>query len=236
MQTSSGHNIFSGLVRGFIDFIYPPICIVSENRLPEGNSNNFVDDKILNNLETVDNYTLIKIASKLLCKSVYSKYTFENEGDLQTIIHHLKYKKMSKLGIMLGSILAEELNQIQNISDYILVPVPLHPVKEKERGYNQSVFIAKGISEKLGIPVRINLVQRIRNTPSQTLLTGTQRENNVKDAFRINEKSVSEYEGNPVLIVDDVITTGSTVNEVTKVLINEIGVSKISAVSIAIAV
>lgn len=231
-----GGNIAKNFVHDVIDFIYPPICIVSETRLPEGNSNNFVSDNVLTNLETVDNYTLIQTAGKLLCRRVYSKYIFENDSDLQTIVHHLKYKKMDRLGLLFGEILSDELKYIDNISDYIIIPVPLHPVKEKERGYNQADFIAKGISSKLGIPVQNGFVKRIRNTPSQTLLTGTQREQNVKDAFSINEKNIGDYNGSPVIIVDDVITTGSTVNEVTKVLSNGLGVKNIIVASIAIAV
>lgn len=233
---NAGQNIAKIFARDIVDFIYPPICIVSEARLPEGNSNNFVSDEVLNKLEIADNYTLIKASQKLLCKKVYSKFIFEDDSDLQTIIHHLKYKKMNRLGILLGEILSEELKFISDISDYTIIPVPLHPVKEKERGYNQSVYIAKGISSKLGIPVQDKLVKRIRNTPSQTLLTGSQREKNVMDAFCINDKSFGDYDGRPVLILDDVITTGSTVNEVTKVVTNDLGVKEVIVASIAIAV
>jgi len=223
------------LFNDLLDFLYPPICIVTSNKLPKSNSNNFVDDNILKSLTTIDKHSLNQISAKLLCDKVISLFRFEDGSDLQTIIHHLKYTKMSKLGFVLGSLLASELSTLDEIGSYVLLPVPLHKLKEKERGYNQSEFIARGISKVLNIDVNVDLVKRTKYTQSQTKLNQTERELNVMDAFTLTNPQKSSHDVKNVIIIDDVITTGATINEVTKVLRNKTGINKIVAASIAIA-
>lgn len=142
---------------------------------------------------------------------------------------------MSKLGFVLGSLLASELSTLDEIGSYVLLPVPLHKLKEKERGYNQSEFIARGISKVLNIDVNVDLVKRTKYTQSQTKLNQTERELNVMDAFTLTNPQKSSHDVKNVIIIDDVITTGATINEVTKVLRNKTGINKIVAASIAIA-
>lgn len=143
--------------------------------------------------------------------------------------------KMSKLGFVLGSLLASELSTLDEIGSYVLLPVPLHKLKEKERGYNQSEFIARGISKVLNIDVNVDLVKRTKYTQSQTKLNQTERELNVMDAFTLTNPQKSSHDVKNVIIIDDVITTGATINEVTKVLRNKTGINKIVAASISIA-
>lgn len=142
---------------------------------------------------------------------------------------------MSKLGFVLGSLLASELSTLDEIGSYVLLPVPLHKLKEKERGYNQSEFIARGISKVLNIDVNVDLVKRTKYTQSQTKLNQTERELNVMDAFTLTNPQKSSHDVKNVIIIDDVITTGATINEVTKVLRNKTGINKIVAASISIA-
>ncbi|HCA78588.1 MAG TPA: hypothetical protein DEP53_02525, partial [Bacteroidetes bacterium] len=96
-----------------------------------------------------------------------------------------------------------------------VVPVPLHKRKLRERGFNQSLLIARGISGVLGIPVRADLVRRTRWTQTQTALSKEERKQNVEDAFECGETNL---QGLCVIVVDDVITTGATIEAVARAL------------------
>ena len=114
----------------------------------------------------------------------------------------------------------------------MLLPVPLHQLKKAERGYNQSLYIAKGLSKLLKIPLGVRIFQRKRYTQSQTSMNFIERQENIKEAFNI--KSDKKIKGKNILLVDDVITTGATISECGKVLLNG-GANRIYAASIAIA-
>lgn len=100
--------------------------------------------------------------------------------------------------------------------DYV-VPVPLYPRKRRERTYNQSGLLGGALAERLGRPVR-HLLCRIRETPTQTRLTARERAKNVRGAFQLRGWVGTRVEGKRILLVDDVMTTGSTVNECARVL------------------
>jgi ComF family protein len=91
----------------------------------------------------------------------------------------------------------------------IIVPVPLHPARLRERGYNQSASVAKGLSRVLGVPTCADAAARTRNTATQTSLDRRRRRENVAGAFRVRRPDL--VRGGNILIVDDVITTGATV-------------------------
>jgi ComF family protein len=109
-----------------------------------------------------------------------------------------------------------------------LVPVPLHPHRLQERGYNQALEIARLLSDRLAIPIDNRLVQRRLHTPPQSELSGDHRRRNMRHAFEV--KTAASYQH--VAIVDDVVTTGSTVNELARVL-RQAGVAKIEVWAIA---
>lgn len=157
-------------------------------------------------------------SSSKIVNDFYSKYIFETDKTLQHIIHALKYQKQYKLGIFLGEIISTGvLTRNWNI-DFI-VPVPIHRVKKAERGYNQSDYIAKGLSKSLGIPYSTKLIKRIRQTESQTLLHINERTKNVAGAFKVTDSN--KISGKTFLLVDDVITTGATILECAKTLDKE---------------
>ncbi|MCD6131156.1 MAG: ComF family protein [Candidatus Hydrothermae bacterium] len=125
-------------------------------------------------------------------------------------------------------------NYIVNLLDEnydFIIPVPLHPLKEKERGFNQSLLIAELIKEELQVPIVTEGIIRTKYTKTQTKLSRKEREENVKNAFNI--KSVKRFIGKKLLIVDDVYTTGSTVRSLAKCFPKE--VSRIDVLTLAIA-
>lgn len=142
-------------------------------------------------------------------KAVTACFFFSKEGKVQHLIHELKYKGNADAGIFLGRELGKSLLEaplFQGI-DY-LIPVPLHPKKERKRGYNQSLMIAQGISEVTGFPIGEHFLRRTVNSSTQTRKNREQRWENVKDIFELHH--AEQLEGKYVLLVDDVLTTGAT--------------------------
>ena len=136
-------------------------------------------------------------------KAVTACFFFSKEGKVQRLIHELKYKGNADAGVFLGQELGKTIKEVPLFEglDY-LIPVPLHPKREKERGYNQSMMIARGVNEVTGIPVGDQYLFRSVNTSKE------ERWQNVKDIFEV--KHAEQLEGKYVLLIDDVLTTGAT--------------------------
>lgn len=132
------------------------------------------------------------------------------KGMVHQCIHALKYDHRPEVGRKLGILFGEELRNSQRWPKIdLIVPVPLHPAKEKERGYNQSLYIAMGIGETLHAPVSAKVLTKRKYTLTQTKKSRSQRRKNVEDVFHINTNKLPQG-CTTILIVDDVITTGAT--------------------------
>jgi len=140
-------------------------------------------------------------------------YYFEKGKLLQSLAHSLKYEEVTAFGFELGVKIADKLKK-RNID--AIVPVPLNKRKERERGYNQSDWIGNGISSETGVPVMSQAVRRVKYTVTQTHLNAEQRKANIAEAFVVTDGGL--VKGKTILLVDDIITTGSTIQEVAKVL------------------
>ncbi len=130
------------------------------------------------------------------------------QGGLRQAIHALKYEQIAVLAEPLGTLLADYL-KVQALAVNLIVPVPLHPAREEERGYNQSALLAKVISQRASIPLDTRIIVRGRDTPPQVGLGESERRANMVGAFRC----LGRLDGAQVLIVDDVCTTGATLSE-----------------------
>ena len=125
------------------------------------------------------------------------------------ILFELKYHNHPEVGKTMGRMMAEELKATSFFDGIdLIVPIPLSRKKERQRGYNQSDWIAWGISEATGIPTDTTSVVRTKSNPSQTTLDHRQRRENVRDIFAVRHPG--NLEGRHILLVDDVITTGAT--------------------------
>ncbi|MEO5673141.1 MAG: phosphoribosyltransferase family protein [Chitinophagales bacterium] len=138
-----------------------------------------------------------------------SQYYFQKGSRIQHLIHQLKYKGKTEVGIKLGMIYGTELRQSSDYDDVdVIVPVPLHKSKELSRGYNQVDLFCTGLSRAMEVPWEKNNLQRMRATETQTHKTRFERWENVGTVFGVND--AKKFEGRHVLLTDDVITTGST--------------------------
>ena len=162
--------------------------------------------------------------------AVTACFFFAKSGKVQHLIHELKYKGNKEAGIFLGQELGKTIKDaplFQGI-DY-LIPVPLHPKREKQRGYNQSLMIAQGIHEVTGIPIGDKYLVRTIYTNTQTKKSAEERHKNVKNIFEV--RFDDELKGKHVLLIDDVLTTGATLESCAHTLeiIPEITISAATA-------
>ncbi len=139
------------------------------------------------------------------------------EGSLQEAIHRWKYEGKTYLTPFFAEWMAEGLNRYWDPDAFdFLIPVPLHRQRLRERGFNQVLLLAKEISSRTGIPYRKTILQKKKSTIPQVTLSGLERERGLREAFHVVNKQ--ELAGKSVLLVDDVYTTGATVNECSKML------------------
>jgi ComF family protein len=196
-----------------LQFFYPHLCAGCGNDLPN------LNDSVCINCYTslpetgfapYSNNPVEKIFyGRLPVVAAMSSYYFTKQSALQNIIHALKYNGNQEAGLQLGKWMALHLLQSNrfNTIDY-LIPMPLFPDKLKKRGFNQAAVLCRGISELTGIPVNEEWVVRKRYTDTQTKKGRNARWTNVEGSFEIT--SAESVNGKHLLLVDDVITTGAT--------------------------
>lgn len=162
-------------------------------------------------------------------------FSFYTKGSrIRKIIHNLKYKGISELGHEMGRIYAVNLKQSGFFDDIdLIVPVPLHPSKQRKRGFNQCEFITSGISEVTGLSVDTKSLRRISVSDTQTKRSRYERWLNVEGIFEVAAPDI--FRGKHVLLVDDVITTGSTIESCACELL-KIEDVKVSVIALAVSV
>jgi ComF family protein len=166
-------------------------------------------------------------------ETVSAFYLFQKKGSVQKILHAIKYKDKKELATLIGKWYAEDIAADAAVmQSACIIPVPLHPLKYKQRGYNQSEEFAKGLAEGLSIPLNTTGLRRKEFTTTQTRKARFERWENVEDKFEVDPHH--ELKGKYVTLVDDVITTGATV-EACCLALKEIEGIKINVLSIAYA-
>lgn len=180
-----------------------------------------------------DNIVARQFWGKVNLEAAYATYYFAKGGKVQNLMHHFKYKGMQQIGIILGEIAGTQLvkNEVFKTVD-IIIPVPLHKKRLKQRGYNQSACFANGLAKKLGAAVDETSLIRAKATETQTHKSRFSRFENMQEVFAITdpEKLINKH----VLLVDDVVTTGSTL-EACAVQLLKIEGLKLSIATIAYA-
>ena len=166
-------------------------------------------------------------------KAASAFFYFQKGGKVQHLLHQLKYKKKTEVGFKLGELYGSELkNEFDFQHCDVIIPVPLHWKKQKQRGYNQCDFFADGLSASMEIAVQRSTLFRNSMNESQTRKNRFQRWENVDRIFSV--RNPSSVKNKNVLLVDDVMTTGSTLESCTTELLNA-GVESICMATIAVA-
>jgi len=182
---------------------------------------------------TVDNPTEKIFKGRIPILSAHSEFFFTKGQVIQQLIHALKYRGNKKAGLFMGQLTGRTLmtsGRFNNID--MLIPLPLFADKEHKRGYNQATVICEGIASEMKIPVITGVVVRERATETQTRKRRTERWTNVKDSFVVNDPA--RLKGKNILLADDVITTGATL-EACAGVIEKAGAASISITALAMA-
>lgn len=170
---------------------------------------------------------------KVPVRFVFSYLHFKPKGRVQRLLHQLKYKGASNLGMYLGKRYGAILKDHQLEEQFdLIIPVPLHKQKQLKRGYNQSDSFAEGLASAMNLPVQLKALKRTINTTSQTNKSRLDRWQNVEQVFQVHEPGL--VKGKRALLVDDVMTTGATLEACAIVLLAS-GCAEVSVVTIAAA-
>ncbi len=158
-----------------------------------------------------DNPVMKVFWGRIPLEYAFSFLYFVKESRSQKLMHALKYKGLKEIGQITGQWFGEDVNKHKAVADSIdiVLPVPLHPKKLKKRGYNQSEYIARGIAQGMKKDLSVDNLIRLKHTDTQTRKSRFHRWENVSGIFDV--KDVSLFESKHLLLVDDVITTGSTI-------------------------
>ena len=222
------------LLKHLINLIYPQVCPACGNLLTNSEETVCLTCRHLlpkthyeNNLE---NPLAQSFWGQVNFQAVTAEYFFSKTGNVQHLLHQLKYQGNKEAGIFLGQQLGESIKNAKLFQDIdYLVPIPLHPKKEFMRGYNQSFVIAQGVEDRTNIPIAKDCLYRKVFTSTQTKKSREERWDNVKDIFDIKDYKI--LENKHILLIDDVLTTGATLLAAGKILsqINNIRMSVATA-------
>jgi ComF family protein len=235
-----------------LNLIYPPRCAVCkaflwENQACHENEEiGFCRDCYYTFQKVVS--PLCPVCGKPFCVENGADHTCENclrkmpyydiarapylyEGPLMTAIHDLKYARKTHVARSLGALMASYAeNWLGRACGLLVIPVPLHPGRLRNRGFNQSLLLARHVATRLGADLDYLSLRRLRSTQPQTQLTSEERKRNVRRAFGVVENK--GLKGRRVLLIDDVATTGSTLNECARAL-KKAGVKEVHCLVLA---
>lgn len=224
-------------INDFMSLIYPRYCEACEENLFRHEQ--YLCNGCLLSLPK-SNYHLKKdteleltFAGRIPAVNTASLYLYQKCGRVQKLLHALKYQNQKELAEYLGRLYSADINTHEFAQQIdVITPVPLHPNKLKLRGYNQSEWFGKGLAAGLLKPLNTNILERTTDTSTQTKKKKFQRWENVEGIFKL--KNTVGLTNKHVLLIDDVITTGATI-EAAWLALKDIEGIKISIASIAFA-
>ena len=234
------HSCSAGLIRRLISTVYPPRCVLCGS---PGFSDMDICEVCYHDLPWIGSactQCAIPLAKHsgdhLKCGLCLKKppafdrslSLFSYEKEAVTLIHQLKFNEKLANSRLLGNMLADAIDKNAIELPDCILPVPLNKKRLRQRGYNQSIELARPVANRLDIPLDLQSVKRVRDTQSQTGLDKKQRRKNIRAAFEIVEPLSARH----VAVVDDVVTTTSTTNELAYIL-KKSGVERVDVWSIA---
>ena len=227
----------SPISKSFFHLLFPEKCIHCEAELIEKES--IVCLSCLSDLSYTffENYAeqtkMDKLFwGKILVHRTFSLYYFEEKTIVQSILHTLKYKNNPLIGIQFGRKIGEKIIQLEGFKDLnALIPVPIHPKKKFLRGYNQAEMLARGISEITTVPIQTTEVKKLKHTKSQTQKSLWERWTTSEN---ILSSVLTDNSLKHIALVDDVLTTGATLERLAKTILDKNPSVKISLITLAI--
>lgn len=225
----------SAAISAISHFLYPSICLGCKKH--EIGQNEWLCLSCLNALpftgfeNTRDNPVEQLFWGRLPISFASSCFFYVEKTPIQRLIHEVKYKERQAVGKWLGQIMGKQLETVfrSNMVD-CMVPMPLHPKKQKQRGYNQASLLCEGINSITGCAFDEHILFRNYNTPTQTKKTRIERWDNVSEVFSI--PCAAAINNKHIVLIDDVITTGASTEACAARLINE-GARAVSVCSLA---
>lgn len=231
-------NIVFERIRDVFQLFFPETCEVCGNSLRYG-EHLVCTDCLLDipkiHLHNLEHNPVEKIfAGQVPFVRATAFFNYQKHNEYAYLIHKLKYNGRNDIGLFLGEMFGIALQQSGFLDDIdAIVPIPLHPKRQRKRGYNQSTIVAKGISNISNIEIFENAVIRAVYTNTQTRKNKEERAQNVKGIFEVS--NASQINGKHVLILDDVITTGATCISCAETILKQSNVKSISFASVALA-
>jgi ComF family protein len=230
-------NVKSSYLADFVSLLFPELCAACGESLVAGEQLICTDCRynlpFTNFHQAADNIVARQFWGKIQVEGAYALYYFNKGGKVQHLMHAFKYKGARRIGNLLGNIAGEQLirNSVFNTVDMI-VPVPLHKSRMRKRGYNQSACFAEGLAQKLNAIADNDNLVRVTATETQTHKSRFARFENMREVFAVKhpERLMNKH----VLLVDDIITTGSTLEACGEQLLKIEGL-KLSVATIAYA-
>jgi len=211
------------MINDFFNLIFPRLCCACNNAL-------FKKERVLcancvvslpkTNFHSDKENPVNKVFwGRVDVEMATSFYLFSKKSRVQNLLHNLKYKGVKEVGFVVGRLMGLDLKHAEYFSQVdFIVPVPLHKNKLKKRGYNQSEWIAKGLSAAMKIPMNTACLCRKEDSQTQTKKSRYKRWENVGEIFGV---SGMELDGKRILLVDDVVTTGATLEGCAQVLLKK---------------
>ncbi len=226
---------FGDILADFVSLFYPNYCLGCSGSLVRGEnlvcSGCMLEMAQTNYHEVADNPLKLRLANRVPIIHALAFFRFNKTGRIQHLLHALKYKNEPEVGVMLGRVYGQKLKEKHYSFDLIL-PVPLHESRRRKRGYNQSAKFAEGLSTTLEAPFSDDIMTRVVKTDTQTRKSKLARWENVSDVFALKDRA--SVRDKHILLVDDVVTTGATL-EACALTLTDGGCDRISIASIAVA-
>lgn len=213
---------FRELCDGFLHLIYPELCVACGESMPPRDScfcfRCQLKVSVSDMCRQKENEFTARFLGRLPVESAAAMYYFSRKSPVQQALHRLKYHNQPEIGVKIGRAFGRRLKEAGSFKDVqVIIPVPLHPKKERLRGYNQSAQFAQGLSETLDLPVLNKALLRPMFTETQTRKKRMERFENVESVFALGKPA--QIEGTHILLVDDVLTTGATLEECGRLLL-----------------